>query len=68
MRSPFKSKYYFAIIDTIATKENEKEDVKNWQETHTKGNRAWNYYQFKSGRLQEEIDLLRKLLHTKNDT
>lgn len=62
MKNPFKSKYYFRIIDRIADKENEKEDVSEWLKTHKKGTMYWPYYQFKVTRLAEEIYLLRNLL------
>ena len=65
MRNPFKSKYYFRIIDKIAEMENKKEDAENWLKKHTSKDKYWPYYQFKHSRLQEEIVLLRAVLKAK---
>ena len=64
MRNPFKSKYYFRIIDKIAEMENKKEDAENWLKKHTSKDKYWPYYQFKSARCAEEIQTLRKLLNS----
>lgn len=62
MKSPFKSKYYFRILDRIAELEDKKEDAETWLKEHTAKDKYYPYYQFRVTRCGEEIQLLRSLL------
>jgi len=62
MKNPFKSKYYFRILDKIAELKDNKEDAEHWLKSHGREHKHWPYYDFKKTKCQETIEMLRGLL------
>jgi len=68
MINPFKPQKYIRVsdvMDMIAERENRLAVVKGWLDMHTKNDKHWSYYMFRSGRVSEEILLLRSVLKAK---
>ena len=68
MINPFKPQKYIRVsdvLDMIAERENKKADAINLRDKYPEGVQSWNFYQHKSSKLQENINLLRSVLKAK---